>query len=197
MQLMEGTIMKKIITALLLLSIIISLASCGEKEKVPDFPYISDEGEAASSEDKAQDVSIEVETTHVSLSQKAFTLYVIKGENDSYAVKAVVPAGVTSGKIVVTASKSLELKEGTLKTMGANAVANEKYDRDGIKGACTVFASARAFPENAVVFEAEYIAVKGMAVSDKDFTVNLWNLVVDKDTVGDQDTQQVVIKYVD
>lgn len=189
--------MKKIIVSLFLLSVVISLGSCsGERNRVPDFSYLSEDG-AASSEDKAADISVEVEDTHVSLSEKAFTLYIIKGEKDSYTVKAVIPANVTSGKIVVTAGKKLVLTEGSLKTLGANAVANEKYDRDDVKGACAVFASAAALPKNAVVFQAEYTAPNGETVSEADFSVNLWNLVAGKDYIGTQDTEQVVIKYVD
>jgi len=134
-------------------------------------------------------------TSYVSLSDKAPTVYIIKGEKDSYTIKAVVPANVTSSTIVLSTSKNLTIKEGTLKTVEGNSVVNESYNRDGIKGACVTFAYIQDLPENTVVYEAEYTAVGGAAISEADVSVKKWNLVADMDYLGTQDTEQVVIKY--
>ncbi len=227
--------MKKLITASLLLSMLLSVASCGEeKERVPDFPYVSDESGVLSAEGSAEDepqaetsegsegsvsasadtdsavsedkkpeasvdlpeISFEVDENCVSLTDKAFTVYIIKGEENSYTVKAVVPAGVSSGKLVLTPSKNLTLKAGSLKTVAGNAVLNEKYDRDGVKGACIVFAFLNTLPANTVVFEAEYSAADGASITAADLTANAWNIAVDNVYIGSSDTDKAVIKYV-
>lgn len=153
--------------------------------------------EEASIEDDSADSTDE---SFVSLSDKAFTVYVIKGEGNSYTVKGVIPAGVYSAKIVVSTGENLKLKEGTLKaeaTNSSNTIVNEKYNRNGIKGACTTFAGVQSLPENTVVFEAEYIGAEGAEISAADVYVKEWNLAAETDYIATQDTEQAVIEYVD
>ncbi len=136
-------------------------------------------------------------TAYEVLSDNAYTVYVENNGDGTYTLTGVIPDKVVSGKIVVSASKKLTLVKGSLGTTVSTNAINEKYDKNGVKGACVVFASTAVIPAGTVVFTATYKAEDGAAVSASDFTVPEWNLTSGTEYLATNKTAKVVIKYVD
>jgi len=119
--------------------------------------------------------------------------------NGVFALTAAVPAGVRTGKIIVSVSEDLALVSGSLTSPeGKTAAVNEEYSRDGVTGACVVFANSTEYVENAVIFSAVYTAAEDAVVDASDFTVPLW-YISDIDTViasnADGDVSKIFIPY--
>lgn len=130
------------------------------------------------------------------LSDKTYSVYLIKKNDGTYTVTAIIPAKVESGKIVVTVSKNLTLIEGSLSTAVPGGVINENYNRNGISGACVAFASATVLPEGTVAFTASYTAAEGVNISESDITVPDWNLTSGNSYLGTGKDTKAVVKLV-
>ncbi len=113
----------------------------------------------------------------ISVAETTYTLTVKAEEDGTYTVSAALPAGVRTGKIVVSVSEDLQLVAGSLTSpQGGSAAINEAYNRDGVSGACVSFASGVLYDEGAVVFSASYRATEGDLISENDVNVPLWYL---------------------
>lgn len=227
--------MKKFLSLLVILSLLVSFASCGDshdsssvdreskeqstvvsqgsnaqsKEETPEGSHDSDDDQKdtedvtiealTSTEPTISDVSTDYGTSVSDsevLSDKAYTVYIVNNNDGTYTVKALIPDKVGSGKIVVSASENLSLVSGSLSTTIKGGLVNEKYDRNGVKGACVVFASSTPFPKGTVAFTATYTAAEGAVITEKDIFVLEWNLTSGTKYLGTHRDSTVVIRYV-
>ncbi len=91
--------------------------------------------------------------------------------NGTATIVAVVPRGVSSGKLAIKVSDKLELIAGSLSSVNGAAV-NENY----ILGACVSFSSSGLYSEGTEVFRATYKIKAGAELSVNDFYSPEWNL---------------------
>lgn len=139
---------------------------------------------------------------------QTFTVRVSDNGDGSATVTATIPAGVFSGKIVVTPSERLTLDVDSFKgPAGAPSAINDKYLREEnvgtedapvvreITGQCVSFAGVSLMEEGTVVFSAVYTASDGQPITDADFTVPVWNLSNGKEFLGIQYNGDVQFVY--
>ncbi len=139
---------------------------------------------------------------------KTYTVLVSDNGDGSATVTATIPAGVFSGKIVVTPSDRLTLDVDSFKgPEGTPSAINDKYLREEnvgtadapdvreITGQCVSFAGVAEQNEGKVVFTAVYTAADGKPITGADFTVPVWNLSDGKTFLGIQYNGDVHIVY--
>ena len=129
------------------------------------------------------------------LAYSAYTVTLTDNGDGTATITAAVPAGVESGKIVINTSDDLTLIPGSLKT-DIGGIRNENYDRNGVSGACVVFASSTAYPNGQVLFEAKYRIKNGASLDFDDVLVPEWNLTKGGSFINTQDTGTVLKKLV-
>lgn len=115
----------------------------------------------------------------LAVSAEGFATYTVTLTNNgdgTATITAAIPAGVASGKIVITPSENLTLVEGSLRGNVPNAMPYERYNRDGVVGQCVAFASSSVISEGTLAFTADYTIKEGAKVSEADIICNLWNL---------------------
>ena len=101
-----------------------------------------------------------------------YTLTLTDNGNGTYTLVATVPSGVSTGKIAVSVSDRLTLKEGTLSSP-IGGVTNEAYDKNGVTGVYVVFTLLSPLPADTVVLRAVY---EGAGADAGDISVPLWEL---------------------
>lgn len=116
-------------------------------------------------------------TASADVAATTFKLVATDNGDGTVTVTAAVPAGVASGKLVLTASDKLTYVAGSLKSTDSGyQAANDAYNQGDVAGQCVVFADANGYDEGTVVFTANYKKADGAEVTAADFAVNLWNL---------------------
>ncbi len=91
-------------------------------------------------------------------------------------VTVTLPAGVSSGKIVVKVSDKLAYIENSLTSGTVDGTINPNYNVDGVTGLCVAYATSGYFDADTTVFTAKYTIVDGGFVSLEDVSVPVWNL---------------------
>lgn len=131
------------------------------------------------------------------VAQTTYNVTVTENAGGTVTVTATLPANIESGKIVVCVSDSLTIIPGTLKCNATGqAVVNEEYKRNGIIGACTVFASTAANAEGTVAFTADYTVAKGATITENDITVPEWNVAAKNVKIGTQNNGRVNLTFI-
>jgi len=131
------------------------------------------------------------------VAQTTYNVTVTENENGTVTVTATLPANIESGKIVVCVSDSLTIIKDTLKCNATGqVVVNEEYKRNGLNGACAVFASTTANAEGTVAFTADYTVAEGATVTETDITVPEWNVAAKSIKIGTQKDGKVNLTFI-
>ena len=113
----------------------------------------------------------------------AFNLTLTDNGDGTASVSVSVPAGVSSGKIVLSVSDKLEYISGSaVSTIGGTI--NDSYYRDDVYGVCLTFATVSELNEGVVVLTAKYTIVDGGFVSVDDVAAPVWNVSDGNEKLG-------------
>lgn len=112
-------------------------------------------------------------------------------------ISAAIPAGIRSGRLVVTPTAKLTLIPGSLRSPAPNAETDENYEQDGITGQFAAFSGKGTLPQGVVAFQADYAITGGAALGVDDIVCKLWDLADDEGVLmGDQGSGDVVRAYI-
>lgn len=129
------------------------------------------------------------------LAYQAITVTITDNGDGTATVTAAVPAGIETGKVVISTSSDLNLIPGSLKTVNG-AVSNESYSKNGVSGACVSFSSYTSLPNGQVVFEADYRIESGASLDFDDVYAPEWNIRNSVLTLSTQETSNILKKLV-
>ena len=179
---------RKILLLLVTAAVLLSAVACNTENGTDSSVDSAEQGSIIVSDDASKDTSA---------ATAAYTVVLADNGDGTAVIAAILPAGIGSGKIVVSVSEDLSLNEGTLKSAIGGTV-NENYNRNGVVGACVAFAnlSGGLYDEGAEVFSATYTVAEGAELSVDDITVSEWNLSDGTDWVVNQNNGNVIKKYV-
>ena len=121
----------------------------------------------------------------------------VDSETNTATLIGKLPAGVFSGKLVVSASDKLTLVAGSASSinedLGVFVELNENYNRDGVSGVAVAFTNSTAVPEGTVVFNAKYNVVgNANEITVEDFDAVIWNLSNGTQRLSTQDDGDVI-----
>ena len=170
-----------------------------EPTESSEEPAESSEAPVESSEAPVESSEAPVESSEEELpvAETTYKVVATEDENGVVTVTASLPAGILSGKIVVTTSDKLTYVDGSLVPV-AGGIPNPAYDKDGITGQCVSFAGALAFEEGTVVFTAQYQLAEGETLEDGDILVPYWDMSNGVEFVGTSDmgrTDMTLVPY--
>lgn len=134
-------------------------------------------------------------TTVSSADYVTYNLKLTDNGDGTATVSVAVPAGISSGKIVVDVSDNLAYIDGSVTSGSIQGTVNPNYSRDGISGICVTFAVADDLAEGTVVLTAKYSIVDGGFVSAADVTAPLWNLSNGDEKLGTDAAGDVSVSF--
>lgn len=107
-----------------------------------------------------------------------FDVVLVDDGSGTVIITAAIPAGSINGKICINVSDKLTYVEGSLSNPVPGGLSNPNYDRDGVTGLCTNFATPIEFTADTVMFYAEFTVAEaniGTLTAD-DFTAEFWQI---------------------
>ena len=115
-------------------------------------------------------------TTVSGADYETFNLKLTDNGDGTATVSVTVPAGISSGKIVVSTSDNLEYIADSITSGSIAGTLNDNYSRGGVSGICVTFAVANVLDEGTVVLTARYNIVDGGFVTASDVSSLLLNV---------------------